>query len=250
MDSDIDDFDDDGVGDASLLGLDKETYQLCFNSTKKRKTSEGSILNPISLVMSPELASVIFDDIPTIRKKKIVRNRTEAWNFICSWDDTLFYRQFRVPREDFFPICEKLKSIYPGKNANGFLNYQLAQGRGRASTPKSGPITMAIKLAVTLRLLAGASNLDMIWYGVQHGSVTGIFEFILSQLDIVLPDNEIFNFNPSICTAEEFRTTTDKMASEWSAIMTRKRGYDLFKGTILAGDGLVVHTIAPTEELP
>ena len=96
------------------------------------------------------------------RQPKIVRNRKEAWDFISSWDDDLFYRQFRLPREEVLIIIEKCKSIYPGKSANGYENYRMAQIKGMNSTPGSGPITMELKVAITLRLLAGASYLDMI----------------------------------------------------------------------------------------
>ncbi len=39
-----------------------------------------------------------------------------------------------------------------------------------------------------------------------------------------------------------------KMASEWSSTMTRRKGFDCFKGPILAGDGLVVSIVAPSEK--
>ena len=57
----------------------------------------------------------------------------------------------------------KCKSIYPGKSANGYENYRMAQIKGMNSTPGCGLITMELKVVITLRLLAGASYLDMIW---------------------------------------------------------------------------------------
>ena len=53
---------------------------------------------------------------PVIRReKKVVRDRAQAWEFIQSWSADLFYRQFRLPREEFFVLCdERIKSIYPG----------------------------------------------------------------------------------------------------------------------------------------
>lgn len=41
------------------------------------------------------------------RKPKVVR--AEAWNFVMSWDDTLFQRQFRISKEDFFILCENAR---------------------------------------------------------------------------------------------------------------------------------------------
>ena len=55
---------------------------------------------------------------------------------------------------------------------------------------------MEIKLAVALRLLRGASYLDMIWYGVQLSTVHLTFGFMLELLDSVLTDSEVYNFNP------------------------------------------------------
>ena len=97
------------------------------------------------------------------RGKKVVRNRKQSWDFILSWSGDLFYRQFRLPREEFFVLSERLKSIYPGTLSTGLKNYQFAQFQGRSnSSPGSGPITIELKLAITLRLLAGASHLHMI----------------------------------------------------------------------------------------
>ena len=47
------------------------------------------------------------------RKRKTTRNSKQAWDFILTWDDSLFQRQFRISKEDFFVICNKMKDIYP-----------------------------------------------------------------------------------------------------------------------------------------
>ena len=164
---------------------------------------------------------------------------------MLSWSDELFYRQFGLAREDFFRLCERCKASYPGSEENGFANYTLAQIRGQASSGTSGPITLEIKLAVTLRLLRGGSYLDMIWYGVQLSTVHVIFGFMLQLLDSVLTDQEVYAFNPK---NSNFLDECNHMAADWSAIMVRKRGHDVMKGTLLAGDGLVVAVHAPTED--
>lgn len=76
--------------------------------------------------------------------------------------------------------------------------------------------------------------MDLIWYGVQVESVHPIFLFTVKLLDQVLPNSEIVRFDPA---QEDFGDEVNKMASEWSSMMTRKKGFDCFKGTILAGDG-------------
>jgi hypothetical protein len=83
------------------------------------------------------------------------------------WSDGLFSRQFRMNREWFFDLVGKLKNNYPGPYGKCFSSYLLSQIRGAAATAESGPVTMEIKLAITLRLLAGASYLDMV-SSVEH----------------------------------------------------------------------------------
>ena len=53
-------------------------------------------------------------------------------------------------------------------------------------------ITMELKVAITLRLLAGASYLHMIW------SVHPMFNFTLQLMNKAHPDNVIFNFQPEL----------------------------------------------------
>ena len=80
------------------------------------------------------------------RQKKIIRNRKEAWDFILTWSEAAF----RLPKEEFLILVEKCKRIFPGKSNHGIENYKFAQKMGQVSTPNSGPITMEIKVAVTL----------------------------------------------------------------------------------------------------
>lgn len=80
----------------------------------------------------------------------------------------------------------------------------------------------------------------MVWYGIHLDHVEALFKQFLDLIDVALPNEEIFNFNE--------HTDLDELASEWSAIMIRRKGHDLMKGTILAGDGLVVEIQAPSAE--
>lgn len=164
------------------------------------------------------------------------RDRKGAWTFIEFWSNRMFHQQMRLPREVFFWLCERLKSVYPGRYKSGFENYHLALKRGAAATPLSGPVTMELKLCVTLRMLAGAQHLDMIWYGVQLSTVDIIFKLGLALIDEALVNAFIFNFDPN---NSNFTTVCRHMATEWSSIMIRKRGHDLATRNIMAGDGMV-----------
>ena len=87
-----------------------------------------------------------------LKRQRAVRDRIGSWKFIESWSDELFQNQFRMERELFFPVCERMKANYPGRSKNGVENYNLSLKRGAAATPDSGPITMEMKLAITLRI--------------------------------------------------------------------------------------------------
>lgn len=194
----------------ALFGLSKEDHEALFgedNGTADEQNSESD--DCFSDNTNPALELLVLEVLGLLneekhRSKKVRRSRQESWEFIMTWTDDLFYKQFRLPKEEFFQLCEKIKSIYPGRYRNGLANYKLSQKRGAASTPDSGPVTLEIKLAVTLRILAGASELDMIWYGVQLRTVSGILDQMLPLIDKALPDDKIFNFNPKTSSTEEF----------------------------------------------
>ena len=114
----------------------------------------------------------------------------------------------------------------------------------------------------------------MIWYGIQKGSVYGIFKQGLALINKALPDHEIFNFDPR---KKSFAEELERMADQWSAVQSAKKGCNPSKGTdtflwihliisfswsfiwcvfiffslsgtILAGDGLVAAITKPTDE--
>ena len=210
--------------------------------------NEYFLAKKASTVKKIKLCSLLFNEINHEQKKrqpKTKRDRAGSWQTIESWSNQLFYRQFRMTREDFLITIERMKSIYPGPKKNGIDNYLLALRKGHSSTPESGPITIEIKLAITLRLLAGASYLDMIWYGVQIDSVIPIFIKMLPLLNDAYPDKEIYNFDPSNSNFEE---ECRMMANDWSCLMQDKKGDPhIFKGTLLAGDGCVIPQKRPTD---
>ena len=86
-----------------------------------KKPIPKSIIDPISgdkilplILISMNMG--LLDGLHPVnhREKKVVRDLVHAWEFIQSWSADLFYRQFRLPREEFFVLCERLKSNYPG----------------------------------------------------------------------------------------------------------------------------------------
>jgi hypothetical protein len=183
------------------------------------------------------------DKKSNIKKRKscrriTVEDRMAPWLFVETWPEALFERQFRMDRKYFFKLLKRMIDTYEGPFDTGEKNYKFSCKQGNNSHGYHVPLQ--IKLCITLRMLAGASYLDMIWYGVDLGYVETIFIKCLHLIEDALPDDFIFN-----CNAD---TKFDEMANEWTQIMTKRKGFSLMRGTILAGDGLVVKIRDPTVE--
>lgn len=154
-------------------------------------------------------------------------DRTKSWEFVLSWSDEMFFRQFRFSKNNFSDLAFKLKNNWEGPYDDGWKNYRLSITRGNASTDGSS-ISVELKLCITLRLLAGASYLDMVWYGI---SADNVFKIFFKLLNLI---NKVENSNISWPTTEE---AFKAIAKQWSDINIEKRGFDLMPGTIAAGDG-------------
>ena len=175
------------------------------------------------------------------RGAKTVYKRAWAEEFIGSWPDEFFKRQYRISRDVFSDLCVRMKRIYPGPHADGLENYRIGQIRSAAASANGEPITMELRLAITLRLLAGASYLDLVWYQVGTTTIHPLFESTLRMLDKALPNEELFN----LPTDEE---GWEQIAGEWRDIMVRKRGHAFMAGSVLAGDGLVIQITRPSDK--
>lgn len=94
------------------------------------------------------------------RKSTGKRDRSCPLNFIHSWTDKMFHRQFRTDRQDFQELLDLMIAGYPGDSVDGWTNYCY----DKAMADKNyGHIALELKLYITLRLLSGASYLDMVW---------------------------------------------------------------------------------------
>ena len=93
-----------------------------------------------------------------------------------------------------------------------------------------------IMLMITLRILAGASCLDMIHYQVHVDSVCDIVWRTVKEIHDKV-DNKKKPENESDCKS---------LANVWSEIQTKRWGTVLTAGTILAGDGLVIEIAQPS----
>jgi hypothetical protein len=89
-------------------------------------------------------------------------------------------------------------------------------------------------------MVAGASYLDMIWYGVNVDHVQELLIDMLYKVDVVL-DN--IRLPQSIGEWEQ-------LAKNWARIPIKSRGHNVMPGTVLAGDGLCVEIKCPTKSDP
>ncbi len=82
-------------------------------------------------------------------------------------------RQFRFCHEEFYQLE---RAVSDHKLRQGYnLEY--------ASWSSGSPITLELKLFITLRLLSAASYLNMIWYGVSICSIPALFWETLCDID-------------------------------------------------------------------
>ena len=97
-------------------------------------------------------------------------------------------------------------------------------------------ITAELKLAITLRILAGASYLDMIHYHVHVDSVHSIVLEVVQVIHRCI-DNIKVATNELECKV---------LAMEWNKLQMKRWGAYLMGGTLYAGDGLLVEITRPT----
>ena len=126
---------------------------------------EEELLNRL---LTAALAALMFEETlfggPEKRKRSgnRKRNREHVQRTIDGWTDLMFGRQFRMTRSSFGKLRDIIDRQFPPRDG------EMAR-RSSGST-----VSTNIRLYVTLRVLAGASYLDMVWYEVPVNSVMPI----------------------------------------------------------------------------
>jgi hypothetical protein len=171
VDSDSDSLaDDDSVFNDSTCSESEEIDEMEEQCANKRVEEE----HWLKLLLFLCTVGIIFKKEKKTRpkhSKKTLAERMAPWNFIATWTDHMFYRQFRMHRPDFFSLLQRMIDAFLGPHDSGPKNYEYSCQQG--DNAWGCHIPLQIKLCVTLRILAGASYLDMIWYGcsVNHSIV-------------------------------------------------------------------------------
>jgi hypothetical protein len=114
------------------------------------------------------------------RRPNIHRDRNYVISFIHSWSDEMFRRQFRITHSDFTLLEATILENMEGKG------YDSSRHACYAARSSGSPISLELRLYVMLRILSGASYLDMIWYGVEIRSVPGLFWRTICDIDDAL----------------------------------------------------------------
>ena len=163
--------------------------------------------------------------LPTysLRKGNMRRDRSAIIKWAAELDDKMFARQFRLCREDFFYILSK-------------ITIDLKKDMRQARNSSGSAISPELMLMITLRILAGASYLDMIHYRVHVDSVGSIV------WDTVLSIHKRID-NVRIANSEQ---ECLRLAKDWAAIQLIRWGHHLTAGTIYAGDGLAIEIRQPS----
>ena len=189
-----------------------------------------NIVCSASIISALVLTDPSFGSIPLLpgRVGNEHRDRQHSLLTVRSWDDTMFKRQFRLTRLDFNMVLEKIyTSLYRNEQ-------QAINSSGSAVSPE-------LKLLITLRILAGASYLDMIWYNV---CVDHVMDLVAETCLAI--HNKINNIKMPSTEADFVR-----LSDGWQHRIKSKFGdiaAGIFQTVIAAGDGFVVEIDEPVRE--
>lgn len=140
---------------------DEAVLEISNNDTSNLKRKRDSFNKSLSrFKVMYTLCGIIneLNTIPRIRGPNQARDRQYSLEYVRSWDDVTFQRQFRLHRRAFNNLINLLIDI-------------LETNESMAIRSSGSSINPELKLYITLRILAGASYLDMIWYNVSVNSV-------------------------------------------------------------------------------
>ena len=201
---------------------------------KRKRSSEApvsisAVQERVKLLLQIHLASAysmegvsILGAGTAIRKGNLHRDRSYILRWASQLDDVMFRRQFRLCREDFLWVVNKISTMLHVNNQ-------------QAINSSGSSISVDLMLMITLRILAGASYLDMIHYHVHVDSVNKIVWSVVCAIH-----SEVDNIK--IATNEE---ECVKLARVWSDIQKKRWGEVLTAGTLYAGDGLIIEIMQP-----
>ncbi len=173
--------------DNEMQENDDEMSLSCVTINSSRSSSCGSeeelvdtqtaelLIDTTSILIAMIATDISFNSITALpgRIGNQHRNREQALTECRSWDDAMFKRQFRLSRRAYNNL---IQIIYPALQVN----------ITRAISSSGSSISPELMVLITLRMLAGASYLDMIWFRVCIDHVT---KYVLKVCNVIIPFN-------------------------------------------------------------
>lgn len=163
----------------------------------------------------------------------------------CNWEtwsaqisDTIFRRMFRMPRDSFNKLCGLIENAVGETvfQSESYLASRVLPTTSAAMESIGGFVSGQFKMAVTLRLLAGASYLDLLQqYNI---STAAVYKFFHKGVEWV---EATFKFPLKDWLEQENWEALHRVSN----LFAQASG-DAFKGCIGALDGLAVKIKCPT----
>jgi DDE superfamily endonuclease len=209
-------MDENDYGYESSVSSDSEV------STKriKRNTREAVIVI---------VAAVLIATTTPLEPPRIGNCRGEslqALQYVRSWDDGMFRRQFRLCRLDFGYLLTLITPL-------------IQRDEAKARNSSGSSISPEMRFMITLRILAGAKYFDMIWY---RFDVDHVNEYVLDCLHAI---NSVLNNINIPATEAEWRAESE----QFREVLVKKHGAsfgdECMRGITGAGDGLVIQICEP-----
>jgi hypothetical protein len=172
------------------------------------------------------------------RSKPRKFSRTSWQNLTESLNDNTFRRLFRMSRETFDILCSKIKEKVTEevfKSADWITAWKCSQGSSLRA-PIGGFIPGEMKIAMMIRILSGASYLDLLMgYSVASCTVFKCFHEGIEWIKLT------FSFPLVQWLKDENVEALERISDGFSAASG-----DVFKGVIGAIDGLAIKIRCPT----
>ena len=200
-----------------------EDYQADIEDVAESDQERLRKLALLTIVTATLLISIIPTEPPRIGNSR--NDRQHALQYVRSWDDDMFRRQFRICREDFGILLHKIVPL-------------ISRNEAKAIASSGSSINPELRLMITLRILAGAKYLDMIWYRVNVDHVSEIVIDCARAINSTVKNIQI-----------PLNETDWKLESDnFREVLRKKHGSiadDMLFGVCGAGDGLVIQITEP-----
>ena len=189
-----------------------------------------------------ELVQEMANDIDKVLTQKGYRERTnfprrQFSEIVETVDDRTFKRMFRMNKEWFLQLVNKIEAtVSPAVFKSEAYLMSNASCTQAATATVGGFISGEVKIALTIRILAGASYLDlMLLYGVKRPSLYRAFHEGIRWI------NESFTFPLGRWIKDQDTAALNELANGFA-----DRSDGVFFGCIGALDGIAIRIDSPT----